>query len=132
MTSSDRGRLATGVEHLGGELADRLEHREAGLAGLVVDADEALVDELPDPVDDVAAHLGGGAAYGLGGLELEAAAKDGQPVDEPAGPVVEQVVAPGDRPAQRLLALRQVARAGGQAYRDGAPGGPGSGPGSGA
>ena len=50
----------------------------------------------------------------FGRLELEAAAEHRQAVDEPARPVVEQVVAPRDRATQRLLALGQVPRAGRQ------------------
>ena len=54
------------------------------------------------------------------------AGEDRQPVEEPAAAVVEQVVAPGDRAAQRLLALRQVARRRRPARRAGARAGRGS------
>ena len=47
----------------------------------------------------------------VGSVELAAADEHGQPVEQPAGAGFEQVVAPRDRPAQRLLALRQVPRA---------------------
>ena len=46
--------------------------------------------------------------------EVEAAGEHRQAVEQPPGVLVEEVVAPGDRAAQRLLARRQVARAGGQ------------------
>ena len=59
-------------------------------------------------------ELGRRAADRLGGLEVAAAGEDRQPIEQPPAAVVEQVVAPGDRAAQRLLAGRQVARAGGQ------------------
>ena len=55
-----------------------------------------------------------GPQHGLGRLEVAAADEHRQAVEEPALAVVEQVVAPGDRAAQRLLARRQVARPGGQ------------------
>ena len=46
--------------------------------------------------------------------EIAAGHEDRQPVEQAASARVEQVVAPGDRPAERLLACRQVARAGRQ------------------
>ncbi len=50
-------RLAARLEALGGVLADRLEHREPRLAvGALVDADEALVGERHEPIDDVDAR----------------------------------------------------------------------------
>ena len=113
----DDVRLAPGREHLGGVLADRLEHREARLdvgRGLVLEPDQALVLELADPVDDVATDLVGGAADRLGHRQVEPATEHGQPIEQPPRAVVEQVVAPGDRPAQGLLSLGQVARPGGQ------------------
>ena len=80
--------------------------------GILVDPDEALVHEFADPVDDVTADLRCRPAHELSRLELEPAAEDRQPIDEAVRSVVEQVVAPGDRAAERLLTLRQVARAG--------------------
>ena len=107
--------LAARLELLRGELADRVEQPEPRLAvGRLLDLDQALVDERHEAVDDVAAELRGRAADGLGRLEVAAAGEDGQAVEEPPPAVVEQVVAPGDRAAQRLLARRQVARAGRQ------------------
>ena len=40
--------------------------------------------------------------------------QDGQPIEQPLPAVIEQVVAPGDRAAKRLLTFGQVARAGRQ------------------
>ena len=60
------------------------------------------------------AELGRRPADRLGRVEVAAAGEDRQPVEQPPRAVVEQVVAPGDRAAQRLLALGQVARAGRQ------------------
>ena len=89
--------------------------------------------ELADPIDDVAADLVGRPGHDASAIvSVEAAAEDRQPVEQPARPVVEQVVAPGDRPAQGLLALREVARAGGQRRPGGGRAGPGSGRASGA
>ena len=47
-------------------------------------------------------------------VEVAAAGEDRQPVEQQPAAVVEQVVAPGDGATERLLARRQVARAGGQ------------------
>ena len=58
-----------------------------------------------------------GSEHRLGGLDVGRSGEDRQPVEEPAAAVVEQVVAPGDRATQRLLARRQVATARGQARR---------------
>ena len=77
--------------------------------GRLIETDEALVEELADELDDVAADLVRRAAHRLGHLQVETAAEHRQPVDEAPSPVVEQVVAPADRAAQRLLALGDVA-----------------------
>ena len=89
--------------------------RKRGLAvGRLLDLDQALVDERHQPVEDVATDLRRRTADRLGRREVAAAGEDGQPIEQPLPAVVEQVVAPGDRAAQRLLALGQVARAGRQ------------------
>jgi hypothetical protein len=80
----------------------------------LVDPDEALVDERAQSVEHVHAEVGRRPAHDLRHVEAPATAEDGQAVDESAGTGLEQVVAPGDRPAQRLLALREVARSGRQ------------------
>ena len=103
--------LAAGRQHLGGVLADRVEHHVALLVRALFDAKQALVDERRDTVEDVDADLARRAADAVGHIQLAAADEHGQPVEQPAGAGFEQVVAPRDRPAQRLLALRQVPRA---------------------
>ena len=67
---------------------------------------EALVGERGDAVERLE------AADGLGGVEREAAGEDAELGEQPLRRRVEQVVAPVDRAAQRLLAARDVARAG--------------------
>ena len=103
--------LAAGRQHLGGVLADRVEHHVALLVRAILDAEQALVDERRDTVEDVDADLARRAADAFGHIQLAAADEHGQAVEQPAGAGFEQVVAPRDRPAQRLLALRQVPRA---------------------
>ena len=111
--SPDRKGLPVGLQPLEGERADRLQHHEPRVGVLGVLAQEALVDEARQAVE----HVEGGAparlrpADGLGGLELEAAHEHGDRGEEALDGRVQEVVAPGDRAAQRLLPRRQVARA---------------------
>ena len=115
MARADELDLAVGLELLGGVRPDRVEQPEARLAvGDLLDLDQALVDERHQAVEDVAAELGRRPADRLRRGEVAAAREDRQPVEQPPAAVVEQVVAPGDRAAERLLARGQVARAGGQ------------------
>ena len=67
-------------------------------------------------------------ADGLGSLEREAAHEHAEPPKQPLLGLLQQVVAPGDRAAQRLLARGQVARAAGQQRQAVAPGAPASPP----
>ena len=97
-----------------GELADGVEHLEPRLGRVLDRPDQALVREREQAVDDVLAELRRRAADGLGGLELDVAGEDRQPVQQQPARLVEDVVAPGDRAAEGLLALWQVARAGGE------------------
>ena len=88
---------------------------EAGLAVDLLRPDEALVGEGHQPVEDLDADLRRPVRRRASArLELAAADEHGEPREQPPLALVEQVVAPGDRAAQRLLALRQVARAGRQ------------------
>src|SRR5690349_17752900 len=98
-----------GLEQLRRELADRLQHREAGFAGGTAQPpDEALVDERPQRVEDVEIVV---AAHVLRGIERPAAGEDGQPGEQAALRLVEQAVTPVERRAQRALAVGQVLRA---------------------
>ena len=97
--------LTRSVESLPCELADRLEHPEALLAVRVgAAADEALVEQRRQRVEIRVADR-------FGGVEGAAAAEDGEPGEQLLLVVVEQVVAPGDRRAQRRVALVGVAPA---------------------
>ena len=115
MACLEEGGLAAGRELFRGVLADRVQEPEPRLAaGHLLGLDEALVEQGHHPVDDVAADLRRRPADRLRRLEVEAAGEHRQAVEQPLGVLVEDVVAPGDRGAQGLLARRQVARAGGQ------------------
>ena len=83
-----------------GVLADGLEHPVA----LVGEAQEALLDERLQGVEVGFGHL-------LGGLERAAAGEDGEAGEEPLLLGGEQVVAPLDGGAERLLAGVGVAAA---------------------
>ena len=88
------------VELVAPVLADRLEHPVA----VAVAADEALVDEGGERVELGLADL-------LDRLERGAAGEDREPGEELALVVAEQVVRPGDRRPERLLARVGVAAA---------------------
>ena len=92
--------LARLLEPLGRILADRLQHPEA----FARVAEEALVDERLERVQVGLRDL-------LSGLERAAAAEDRESREQVSFPVVEQVVAPGDRRAQRPLAGIGIAAA---------------------
>ena len=93
---------ARGPQLLERERADAVEHREA----IAVAGDEALVHERGDPVERV------GPRDRLGGLQRPAADEHAELGEQRPRVLVEQVVAPADRRAQRPLARRGVARAG--------------------
>ena len=96
-------------------LPDRLHHRQTGLAvGMLAQLQQALVDQRFDAVDDVDTQILFRVGHGLGGLERAAADEDRQAAEQPLFGLAEQVVAPGNRRAQRLLTRRQIPRAAGQ------------------
>ena len=87
-------------ELLCGVLTDRLEQREAPAA----EPQEALVDERRELVQV-------GVAHGLGSLQRTTTCERGQTREQLALASRQQLVAPRNRLAQRLLATRRVARA---------------------
>jgi hypothetical protein len=97
-----------------GELADRLQHGEPGLArgGLGPDH-RRLVDQGGQAVQDVEAQLLR-VADGLGRLQGPAAGEHRQPGEQPPLGAREQVVAPGDGAAQGPLPVREGPGPGGQ------------------
>src|SRR5438552_8028057 len=113
MTLAERLLAARGGELFRGVLADRLEHREARLRGdALALSQQALVDERADAVEDVTRLVR--AARCLDRLEARAADEHAEAREEHPVGLVEEVVAPADGAAQRLLAGRQVLRAAGQ------------------
>jgi hypothetical protein len=103
----DRLQVAGGLEPLLPELADRLQHGEAGLpGGRPGPQHQRLVDQGGQPVQDVQPEPAG-VAHRLGRLQRPAAGEHRQPREQPPLGVREQVVAPGDGPAQGPLPVRQ-------------------------
>ena len=94
------------LEPLGREVADRLEHREAGVAP----PQQVVVHERGQGLQR---HL----AYLLCGLEGAAASEDAEARERDALVRAEQVVAPADRRRESALARRRVARTGGEEVR---------------
>src|SRR5688572_7099427 len=103
MTAAQLGLGAAFGKTLEGVLANRLEHPEA----LVRTAEQALVEERLQSVHGRVRDL-------LGRLQCAAAREHGQPGERASLRVIEQVVAPGERGAERLLARVGVAAAGEQ------------------
>ena len=84
-------------------LSNRLQHHEPGFAaGRLLLPQQALVQQRPQAVQDL------GPAHRFGRFEGAAADEDGEPPEELLLAPAEQVVAPGDRIAERLLARGQV------------------------
>ena len=90
------------------------EDLEARVAVGLDTPDQALVREVDQAVDDVHAELAGRPADRLGRVEVDPPSKTDRRSSSRRCPLVEEVVAPGDGAAERLLALGQVARAGGE------------------
>ena len=92
-------------EALGGELADRLEHREARLAGVVAALDEGAIHQ---PLEGIDVRL----ADPFGSLQRPTAGEDTQPPEEGAFRLRQELVAPFHRGAQRPLSWIRVTAAG--------------------
>ena len=90
------------------KLPDGLEHAVARLLAALIDAHQALVDQRAEAVEDV--QLSGRVHHGVRRLEGPAADEDAEASKERLLPGREQVVAPGDRVAQRPLSRRRIAR----------------------
>src|SRR4051794_17190784 len=100
MLAAHIGRHTALFEPLDGVLANRLEHPEAALGV----PDEALLDQRLERV-----QVGPGDIFG--GLDRAAAGEDAERGEEPLLVGRQEVVAPGDRRAERLLARVGVAAA---------------------
>ncbi len=79
-----------------------------------VGPEQALLGQRRQPGDDAQASVVGRRADRLGRLQVEAADEDAQPREQPPLGWSQQVIAPGQRRPQRLLAGRQIAPTGRQ------------------
>jgi hypothetical protein len=111
----DELQLVALLESLEGELADRGQAAEPRLASAGLGAqDEALVDQGGQGIEDLDAERAIGIADRLGRLQRPAAHEHGQAPEQRLLGRREQVVAPGDGAAQRLVARRHVTCPAGQ------------------
>ncbi len=95
------------------ELADRFEHRVAGLSRLVVPLEQALVDQRRHPVDGIDCRA---AVHGdhFDRREGATAGKDAKPSEEGLLGRRQEVVAPGDRAPYRPVPIGQIVGAAGE------------------
>ena len=107
-------RLRHRRQALGRVLADRLQHRVTHQPRARHLPQQALVDQLRHAVEHRQADVHRGVAYHLDDLQAGAPGEHRARGEEPPGSLGQQRVAPGDRGAQRLLPVRQVAAAAGQ------------------
>src|SRR5207253_3240135 len=91
------------------ELSDRLQHQEAWLTEVRKPSEKALVSQLVERVDHVAADISRRAADRLDLFETPAAGENGEAGEQPPAGLLDHVVAPLDRAAKRLLTARKVA-----------------------
>src|SRR5207248_8212048 len=103
----DRGHLPGRIQPLRGKLTDRLQHQEARFLELGKASNQALVSQLVEPVHDIAADVLRRTANRLDLLDAGAASEDREAFEEPSRARLEQVIAPLDRPPERLLAAWQ-------------------------
>ena len=96
--------LARRAQPLDGVVAHELEQHEARLVGLAL-RHEALVDERRKPFQDRAVD----SAHGFGRRERAPTGEHAELREEPLRAGLEQVIAPVERHAQRLLVSRSVA-----------------------
>ena len=105
--------LSAGSQALQPILADRLQHGEARhLAFLACCVEQALVYERGDPFEEVSCSVSVAKSMTHRFYRFEAtfSHKDRKSPKEPLLLGIEQLIAPGDGSAQRLLSLRKVTR----------------------
>src|SRR5947199_2817060 len=105
----DVRRFVTLLQLLRRELADRLQHQKARLTEIRKPPDQALVSQLVEHVDHIAADIIGRAADGFDLLQAAASGKNGEAGEQAPAGRVDHLVAPLDRSAEGLLTARKVA-----------------------
>ena len=119
MATLEGGQLTAGLQLLKGVLPDRLQHREARLAlGGLLRAEEALFDQRAHAIEDVGFRIlgvgEGRVVHSFPSTEGESADEDRQATEQSLLGLGQEVVAPGDRGAERLLTDGNVPGATGQ------------------
>ena len=109
MAVPDSGGFPRRLEALGRELAHHLQHQQPGLVEVGHTPQKALIRKLVKTRKHVHAKLGSRPAHLFGLFQVGAARKNGESCKQPLLRLVQQVVAPRDRPLQRLLPAGQVA-----------------------
>ena len=112
MAGADRVCLAGPFERLEPECPDRLEHRDAELPEDLQARDQALVDEVRHAVERIDAEIAVLVGDQRDDLERDRTDEDREPAEQALLRLGEEVVAPGDRAAQRPLPLGAIAWAG--------------------
>ena len=110
----DRLRLVACGELLERVVADRDEHPESRLALDLELPDEAVIDQLRDPVQHRPPDLTVRSAHRLELVEPGASDEDAAPPEEPLQAIIEKVVAPADRSPKRPLTVGTIRRTRGQ------------------
>ena len=100
--------FATFLEQLHGEIANRLQHQEAWLIEVGKAAQQALICQLIERVDDIPADILRGAADRFELFQVAPTSEDRQARQQPAVAGAEHVVAPENCAAERLLPGRGV------------------------
>src|SRR5262245_59040885 len=103
-------RLPADLKPLQRVLADGLQHHEARLPVCIVTLiQQALVEQRLKTIQYVEREIALRIAVGLGGLKRVSPDKDRKPAEQRLFSRLEQLIAPIDRGAQRLLVGGQVA-----------------------
>ena len=105
----DGRRFVTPLQLLRHELADRLQHQKAWLTEIGKPPDQALVSQLVEHVDHIAADVIRRAADGFDLLQAAAPGKNGEAGEKAPAGRIDHLVAPLDRSAESLLTARKVA-----------------------
>src|SRR5439155_20345567 len=109
--SADGVKRADISQPLGCELADRLEHREAGLpARIGLLTQKILFDQQRQTIQQVDAEIGVAITDSFGRFDPAAVDEDCKASKEPLFVRAEKVVAPLDRPAKPPLTLFSISR----------------------
>jgi hypothetical protein len=97
-----------GGELFRGELTDRLQHRIAGPPGRPIGDQQRLAHQGVKQIEDSVVVIG--TCDGASALEVESTGEHRTPLQQRLFAVVEEVVRPRDRVAQRLVAFLPAPR----------------------